>query len=1304
MRVRLSALGGFRLDGAAGPALPPRGKLVVLLTYLARRSPAAVRREELAALLWGDRPEPLARQSLRHALLRLRRSIGEQVLRVSADDARLLPDGFDLDVAEFETAVQDGRAADAVACWRGEFLAGLEDAGSEAFRLWLEAEREGLRRKLAFALEQLVGEAEHRADWETGVRLAERWVQAQPFDEAAHVRRLRLLRLAGRTADALAEHARLLHWYREDLGIEPCIALIRLGAELEQRPRADQAGSDHVTPALVGRDTAFDALVTGWRIAAAGGATAVVVDGDEGSGRTRLLQEFLAWHAAETPGALVLHAAATPSREPASTARELLAGLRGAAGLSGAADTALGLVAELVPGIRDRFPRLPAAAGGGTATARAVADVLGDVAAEQPVLLAVDDFGEADAESARLLLELAAGVPPGVMLVLTVRSALDEAVIDIAPDRLRRVTLQPLDAAGIESLLDSMLPVAAADRGAVAHRIHDESAGNPRIAVELVRALVATGRLRPDADATWSQDPARADQPLPVPESVRAAVHARVRTLSARDRVVLDAIAVLGGDADVPSLSAVSGEQGDALDAALAALSRLGLLRADQARIRVPHECSRRAVVDAIPPARRQALHDAALAALRGRDAAADAVDAEPVRRRERRRWSRLRQAIAAALILVVGTALHASRQSHADTLPTMAIGEVLDFTGEDSASAALPLADLLATRLARLPRLGVVSPERMYELDAQLTGLSGASSLVDAARHAGASQVVQGAMYRRRGGGLRLELRRIDLTTGAVIAGHIVDALDAVSLVDGAVAEIAAEFALSVPPSEQERPASIVAYRMYEEGLRAYYRGDALSATNFFGAALAEDSTFVMAAFYHWASQYWAALLTPDSDHALARVLELASHAPDRERLMIHALWAEHTRSAAALPLADTLAIRYPLEPDGHFLLGRARAVAGDFLGAVPHFERVLAMDSLGFTGTSLRCRACDAMAQLVATYALADSMAAAERAARRWTRLQPDAARPWVFLASLLEYQERFDDALHARRRAMPHQPANRTDPAYPGIIAVRRGDFELADRLLLERMNNGSTRVAKEAAWFMVISLRQQGRLEEALRVARAHADGIAEAVVLMEMDSAHAAAERFAALAWQVEHDDVRRYRAPWRLTHFASAHAAGGDHAVLLPTADTIAALAQESGSGRDRRLPQYIRGRALAAAGDHVAAIAEFERAMHSRTNGYVLLNLHHARSLIATGEPLAAIDLLRAPLRGPLDAGNFYAPHTELRVALGAAYEAAGMPDSAAAQYSRVLAAWRHADHSFSARRDSVQVRLEALRMLRSR
>src|SRR5215203_1857177 len=77
--LHLFALGELRLETDAGVVLSRRRKPLVLLVFLARRAPRPASRVELAALLWGERPDAKARQSLRQALLDLHHLVGDRL-------------------------------------------------------------------------------------------------------------------------------------------------------------------------------------------------------------------------------------------------------------------------------------------------------------------------------------------------------------------------------------------------------------------------------------------------------------------------------------------------------------------------------------------------------------------------------------------------------------------------------------------------------------------------------------------------------------------------------------------------------------------------------------------------------------------------------------------------------------------------------------------------------------------------------------------------------------------------------------------------------------------------------------------------------------------------------------------------------------------------------------------------------------------------------------------------------------------------------------------------------------------------
>jgi serine/threonine protein kinase/tetratricopeptide (TPR) repeat protein len=509
----------------------------------------------------------------------------------------------------------------------------------------------------------------------------------------------------------------------------------------------------------------------------------------------------------------------------------------------------------------------------------------------------------------------------------------------------------------------------------------------------------------------------------------------------------------------------------------------------------------------------------------------------------------------------------------------------------------------------------------------------------------------------------------------------------------------------------------TLVAHRFFEEGLRAYYQGRPSLAYPLFQAAVREDSTSAMTMLYLGHSAREAA----ERYTRIEQARRLAQDAPERERLRITARWADLNSDPSLRAVADSLVALWPDELDGHYLLGVARLREGDFAGAVPHFEHVVARDSGRFDQPGVRCRGCDALESLVDAYTLADSLDAAERAARRWIRLQPTSARPWERLAWVLWRQDRGAESLAARREAGKRRSADARDQVYPAVVAVREGRFASADALLADRVRYGTPRVQREALWWQTLSLRYQGRLEEALQSARryrasfgdADTNGIAywqsiapEAQVLFEMGRFQQSARLLESAANRTFADfsptRAARQRL-WILTHAATARHAAGDTAGVRDLADTIRHLGERSGYGRDRRLHHYARGLLLASQGDSDAAMAAYRAAIYSPTGDFARPKLELARMLTVHGRADEAVAVLQPALRGPVAGGGHSATRTELHRLLGKAWQAAGRPDSAAAHFERVLRAWQHADPALHARRDGVAARRGALEARRA-
>src|SRR5438093_1397633 len=113
VKAMFALFGGFRLALPSGTRVTVSArKAQALLAYLAvaRRRCS---RDELAALLWGDRADEQARQSLRQTLAVLRRTAGDALEScIVADDRSIAldPGGIDLDVEHFERARDVGVA------------------------------------------------------------------------------------------------------------------------------------------------------------------------------------------------------------------------------------------------------------------------------------------------------------------------------------------------------------------------------------------------------------------------------------------------------------------------------------------------------------------------------------------------------------------------------------------------------------------------------------------------------------------------------------------------------------------------------------------------------------------------------------------------------------------------------------------------------------------------------------------------------------------------------------------------------------------------------------------------------------------------------------------------------------------------------------------------------------------------------------------------------------------------------------------------------------------------------------------
>jgi DNA-binding SARP family transcriptional activator len=124
-RISLTLLGGFQANLGPDAVTVPTRKAQALLAFLALHPGQSYPREKLATLLWGDTGEVQARDSLRHALVRLRRALARGPRPTVVADGHtvaLNPAVVEVDVAAFERALATGALEQAVALYRGDLV------------------------------------------------------------------------------------------------------------------------------------------------------------------------------------------------------------------------------------------------------------------------------------------------------------------------------------------------------------------------------------------------------------------------------------------------------------------------------------------------------------------------------------------------------------------------------------------------------------------------------------------------------------------------------------------------------------------------------------------------------------------------------------------------------------------------------------------------------------------------------------------------------------------------------------------------------------------------------------------------------------------------------------------------------------------------------------------------------------------------------------------------------------------------------------------------------------------------------
>ena len=545
------------LDGVPIDIGSPKQRAVLAMLLINANQP--VTPDRLIDAIWGDHPPESALATLQVYISNLRKAIEPRreartparVLQKNGAGYQLAVTADQVDALEFEALLDKATgAADsasgqargllkkALSLWRG---APYGDFTYEEFtrveisrlqELRLEAE------ELRFAIELREG---HSADL---VADLESLVDQYPLRERLWAHLMLALYRSGRQADALRAYRRCEEMLA-DMGISPGeelrdleLAILDQDASLAAPPKPLTAAKQDLAPVVGRKDERerFEALLAE---TATGTGSVVIVEGEAGAGKTKLLETFrqiARSRGVVTAFARCVEVGGTPPFWPwAQITREL-----GAERLAAMAGAQAGYLTPLLPGMAQ------------TSTAplfrvaEALAQSLKKVAADGPVALFIDDLYSSDPDSLSLLALLAAEIGSSpIVIVGSHRGRDSQAATPLQSilaelNRLpwaHRIALPRLDESEVADLIEHVTSQEPSRE--LARSVFEATEGNAFFAVELIKLLES----KKGIDLTLASSV--------IPTTVLDVVTKRLGTISTEALEVIRCGAVLGREFDL---------------------------------------------------------------------------------------------------------------------------------------------------------------------------------------------------------------------------------------------------------------------------------------------------------------------------------------------------------------------------------------------------------------------------------------------------------------------------------------------------------------------------------------------------------------------------------------------------------------------------------------------------------------------------------------------------------------------------------------------------------------------------------
>lgn len=607
-----------------------------LLFYLATIG-GAVGRGELLFLFWPEEDDEKAREHLRDNLAKLRAALPDpDLIQASTETVSLEFSRLTVDVLEFRRLIEQAgpisrklpeggllsasayyALSEAVRLWRSPtFMAGADLSISAPFDEWLSRTDHVLQLTYQQALERLADHETATGNNEKAAEWLRRALELDPYNEDLHHRLLTTLLDMGARNEALLHLTALKNLLDRELGLPPGEKILDLEKRLRQSASPEIGPRKAAWPLrptvqvpFVGQFENLERLQRAYR---RGGG--VIIFGEAGAGKTRLVQEFYQRLKA-APRLMIASCRPTEINLPFQPWIELLrhnVSREEWLQVPSVWASHLSLLLPELIALRPDLSAVPDASSDQMRAAlfEAIRSLLVSQARQWPLLLFFDNIhwgDEASLDALAYLLERGVFGAGNGLLVMAARTEetnpfLDHFLLSVSPAfHLDSLEVSRLEVEEIAELAHHVLGKRPPAR--LVERLAQDTGGNPFFLLETLQAVLD---LSPQLDL-------EAVDSLPLASSVHQLIQSRLQRLPAQTRELLMAAAVLGSEFQVTLLEKVAGDSPEEVARALEELENARLLHItshdETLTYAFSHEKIRESLLQELSPARKRVLH-----------------------------------------------------------------------------------------------------------------------------------------------------------------------------------------------------------------------------------------------------------------------------------------------------------------------------------------------------------------------------------------------------------------------------------------------------------------------------------------------------------------------------------------------------------------------------------------------------------------------------------------------------------------------------------------------------------------------